>query len=217
MTVEIQPEAIVDLASVIARFPAAVKAAARPAVNDAARYAVRIGTDRITREVNFPKGYLQEPGRFAVSVFAQGDDLRAVVTARGRSTSLRRFAVGSPTPESTRGFPGQKRGSGPGVTVEVKPGQRKLLPGAFILRLKRGAASISDDSFNLGLAIRLRPGEVLPKKYKYTAVQLTGGIYILYGPSVAQAFDTVKLDIAGEVASELTRQFRRQFGLVVAR
>lgn len=217
MTVGIQPEAIAALASVLARFPAAVKAAARPAINDTARFAVKIGTERMTREINFPKGYLGEPGRFAVSVFAKGDDLRAVVSARGRATSLRRFALGSPTPESTRGFWRQKRGGGPGVTVQVKPGKSQRLPSAFILRLKRGAASVSDDSFNLGLAIRLRPGQVLPKKYRYTSVQLSGGVYVLYGPSVAQAFDSVRFDIQDEVASELTRQFKRQFALVVTR
>lgn len=202
-----------DLADALALYPRAVKTAARLAINDTARFARRIATDQMTKEVNFPKGYLSEPGRFEVASFAQGDSLEAIVRARGRATSLRRFAQGDPTPESTRG-----KGAG-GVTVAVKPGSSIKMPGAFIVRLKRGPGPIGSDSFNLGLAVRLKPGQVLKSKYKYNAVELgrKSGVYILYGPSVAQAFDIVRHEIISEVTSELDRQFRRQFLLQVGK
>jgi hypothetical protein len=67
----------------------------------------------------------------------------------------------------------------------------------------------TEDEFNIGLAIRLKPGESLQSTQK--ASPLGGGAYLLYGPSVAQVFDTVRDDIAPEVADFASFEFARQF------
>jgi hypothetical protein len=174
--------------------PAIAKAASQ-AINRTAERA-RTDADRAIRlQVAFSAAYLAPSGgRLAVTRTANPNDLAAIITGRGRPTSLARFVVG--------GAPGQRGG----VSVAVKPGVAKFMPRAFLLRLRAGAA-IDDSSFNLGLAIRLRPGESIRNKKE--TVRIASGLYLLYGPSVNQVFDAVRGDIAPAEAQFLEDEFNR--------
>jgi hypothetical protein len=142
---------------------------------------------RIRAEVNFSASYLNpSQKRLYVSRQAKRGQLEGAILARGRPTSLARFIQG--------GDPGSKQG----VTVQVHPGKARFMKRAFLIKLRAGTADI-ETRFNRGLAIRLAKGETL--RNKKNVVQLKNGLFVLYGPSVAQVF----LDNAGEgVADDMT-------------
>lgn len=143
---------------------------------------------RVLQQVNFPASYVApSQGRLAVTKQASGASLEARIKARGRATSLARFAKS-----------GKVGGQG-GVAVSVKPGKTSFMRRAFLIPLRAGNADI-DTKSNLGLAIRLRPGE-RPINKKFTVKAGTRGLYLLYGPSVSQ----IILDNAGKgVVTDLT-------------
>lgn len=179
-----------------------IKTAAAQAINKVARDQRAEAARRITDQVNLPKSYVSPAGgRLVVSQQAQKESLEARITARGRPTSLARFS---------RGTPGKA-----GVTVEVKPGQTSFMRRAFLIRLPQGSTS-TDSRFNLGLAIRLRPGERLQNKVRQ--VKLDKGLYLLYGPSVQQVFldnegKGVAADLADPTADYLEAEFTRLLAL----
>lgn len=179
-----------------------IKTAAAQAINKVARDQRAEAARRITDQVNLPKSYVSPAGgRLVVSQQAQKESLEAKITARGRPTSLARFS---------RGTPGKA-----GVTVEVKPGQTSFMRRAFLIRLPQGS-TLTDSRFNLGLAIRLRPGERLQNKVRQ--VKLDKGLYLLYGPSVQQVFlnnegKGVAADLADPTADYLEAEFTRLLAL----
>jgi len=179
-----------------------IKTAAAQAINKVARDQRAEAARRITDQVNLPKSYVSPAGgRLVVSQQAQKESLEARITARGRPTSLARFS---------RGTPGKA-----GVTVEVKPGQTSFMRRAFLIRLPQGS-TLTDSRFNLGLAIRLRPGERLQNKVRQ--VKLDKGLYLLYGPSVQQVFlnnegKGVAADLADPTADYLEAEFTRLLAL----
>lgn len=179
-----------------------IKTAAAQAINKVARDQRAEAARRITDQVNLPKSYVSPAGgRLVVSQQAQKENLEARITARGRPTSLARFS---------RGTPGKA-----GVTVEVKPGQTSFMRRAFLIRLPQGS-TLTDSRFNLGLAIRLRPGERLQNKVRQ--VKLDKGLYLLYGPSVQQVFldnegKGVAADLADPTADYLEAEFTRLLAL----
>lgn len=179
-----------------------VKFAAAQAINKVARDQRAEAARRITSQVNLPKSYVSPSGgRLTVSQQAQRTSLEARITARGRPTSLARFSKGSPGKA--------------GVTVEVKPGQSSYMRRAFLIRLPQGS-TLTDSRFNLGLAIRLRPGERLDNKVRQ--VKLDKGLYLLYGPSVQQVFldnsgKGVADDLAEPTADYLEAEFARLLSL----
>lgn len=171
-----------------------IRLSAVRAINKTSERARAQSAREIRRQVNFPAAYLQpSAGRLLVTKQASGNDLESRITGRQRATSLARFAAGSPA-------------RGAGVRVEVAPGRAKYMRRAFLIKLPAGKASI-DTKFNMGLAIRLRPGESLQNKKK--AVKMEKGLYLLYGPSVDQVFRTVSEEIAPETASFLEGEFLR--------
>lgn len=179
---------------------------ARIAVNDAAERGRTAFARQIRREVNLPANYVQPGGkRLYVSQKATNSTLEAVVTARARATSLARFATDSSSLK--------KRGAG--QRVEVKPGTVRTLPGAFLIRLRRGS-ELTDTKYNLGMAVRTRDGRP-PPGYKPT--KLSNGLWLLYGPSVASILHSetnsggVAADLAPEVARRLEDEFWRQMEL----
>ena len=93
-----------------------------------------------------------------------------------------------------------------GLTVEVKPGEARFLKGAFLVRLRAGAAK-TDTKFNLGVAIRLKSGQ-RPRNSR-AAVELARNVWLLYGPSVNQVFQTVRADVAPETRDFLINEFMR--------
>jgi hypothetical protein len=81
------------------------------------------------------------------------------------------------------------------------------MPSAFLMRLRAGAGTA--DNYNIGLAIRLAPGERIRNKRVMT--QVGHNLYLLYGPSVDQVFRTVADDNAPEIATMVRDEFYRQF------
>lgn len=149
----------------------------------------------IREQVQYPASYLAPAGgRLTVTERFQERKLEGRITARFRPTSLARFVTSAARP-------GQA-----GVRVEVAPGRAKFMRRAFLMRLPQGK-SLTDTKFNLGLALRLRPGERVRNKREM--VRVAKGLYLLYGPSVSQVFATVAEDESPEAAAFFEAEFRR--------
>lgn len=157
---------------------------ARRAINDTLRDGTRIAARQMEKETNFPRGYLTgQNGRLGIAQFASNGNLEGVIRGRDRPTSLARFMTKAPAK-------GKK-----GAVVEVNPNRPKLLPGAFLVKLKGNAR---------GLAVR---SDRNPAK-KGGAVKLDTGLWLLYGPSVDQVFNDVRRDIVPELEDKLEETFR---------
>lgn len=169
------------------------------AINRIARDARAEIARRITAEVNLPASYVSpSKDRLFVGARADAGSLETKITARGRPTSLARFV--------TSGRVGRA-----GVGLQVQKGKTTRMNRAFLLPLPAGSGAV-DTARNMGLAIRLRRGERITGKY--SAKQVAGNLYLLYGPSVSQVFEAnsgkgVKRDIIPELEDDLRREFLR--------
>jgi hypothetical protein len=194
-------ESLVNTAKYFDRLPNITEQAARIAINQVAtRGGLKLLREEVQDQAAFPAGYLKSGDRLYVSKKAQNKDLEAVITARFRPTSLARFVRGALYD------PGSPQ---TGLTVQVKPGTSNFLPKAFLVKLRAGA-SLTADNYNLGLAIRLKPGTQLRNKNAQSAVQLSHNLYLLYGPSVDQIFRTVSVEQSDAVADLAEEEFFRQ-------
>lgn len=156
---------------------------------------------KMLSEVAFPASYLNSD-RLKVTRLASNKDLEAVLTGRKRATSLARFLTGHPVPNSKR------KG---GVTVRVKKGRSTYLKDAFVVRLNKGA-SLTEDGYNLGLAVRLQPGEQLSnKRTGHKSWLIPGRVALLYGPSVDQVFSGAVEELQPKIADMVSTEFFRQF------
>ncbi len=193
---------ILDLEAFLVAVPDKTRQAAAYAMNDVltgqglARF-----RKAVAAEVNFPSGYVDD--KIEMAQRATPTRLVASLVGRQRPTSLARFA--------TSGTVGGKGG----VTVRVKGGSR-FMRDAFLVRLKSGA-SITDDGYNVGLAIRLKEGMVLNKKDTSRMVHLENNVVLLYGPSVDQilrneAAEAEAPEVMDAIATEFFRQFTRLAG-----
>ncbi len=181
-----------------------IKLKAAQAINKVTRDGRSMIAMRIEREVNFGPGYLA-PSKKKLYVAKQATraSLEGVIRASSTPSSLARFAQGNLRP-SQRG----------GVSVKVGS-STKTLRRAFLIKLRAGSASI-ETKFNLGLALRLRPGETL--KNKRFARRISSGLYLLYGPSVDQVFAGnnglgVAEDSSDRIAANLEAEFLRLMDL----
>lgn len=190
---------LLDLEKFLAATPDNTRKAASMAMNDVlggqglARF-----RKAVAAEVQFPAGYVDDKITFDQK--ATPSNLVATVTGRQRPTSLARFA--------TSGVVGGKGG----VTVRVKGGA-KFMKGAFLVRLNQGAG-ISDDGYNVGLAVRLKEGQTLNKRDTSNMVRLGAGVVLLYGPSIDQILNNEVAEaempvVAGAIGTEFFRQFAR--------
>ena len=212
MTVYVSLNGLDQFVELVAEFPERTRKAATLAVNDAARFGQRLGSKEIRKQVGFTARYLGSAtdganARLGITKLARGEDTEAVIRGRERPTSLARFVTGS----KSLG----RRSAGNPVRVEVDPGKTKALPGAWLMKLRAGRA-LDDDSFNVGLAIRLKPGQKINKRefadvYGDYNMSRNGRVLMLYGPSVAQVFRDVAQDIEGPVADKLQDEFVRQW------
>lgn len=202
MSARITAVNLLDIDEFLAAQPEAARTSARIAINSVtARKAVPRMRRAMREEVGFPAGYLEDPDRFGQTKKATDADLSATITARFRPTSLARFAQGSPE--------GARRTGGVRVKVNATGGAKRI-GGAFFVRLRRGRDT--QDGFNLGLAIRLKPGQTIRGRRKGAqGIQLAPDLYLLYGPSVDQVFRQVSVSESPAVADELQREFIRQF------
>lgn len=203
MTVFLETSGIKEYVRYLEQFPNIVPRAAKLALNQTAeRKGLKLAREQMIRQVAFPSGYLYPP-RFEVSQKATEGSLLATITGQFTPTPLGRF---SPSQRS-RFLTARKHNrkvSRPKIRVEVKPGHIVELPRAFLLTLRNG---------NVGLGIRLRPGETL--QHTIGAKVITKGplrgVALLYGPSVDQVFRSVAADISPDLVLELDSEFLRQF------
>lgn len=165
-----------------------IRKLASQAVNRTARKYRTESSRAMREEIAFPATYLdsRSTGRLRVSRTANPTSLSATITGRDRATSLARFVKGSRT--KGRRAP----------TVEVGTGQREKLSRAFLIELKNQ---------NLGLAVRLSPGERIENKRRM--VQMEQGLYLLYGPSVDQVFRATAEDVSDDASDFLEQEFLR--------
>ena len=200
MSVSVTADLFEELADYFERMPQITTEAARIALNDTVRGpGLRMARDAMYDEIAFPAGYLG-PDRLFVSKLASNADLEASITGRDRPTSLARFA--------TNARPGQR-----GVTVEVHRGNSKVMKKAFVVKLRSGR-TMDGKTFNVGLAIRLAPGEKLMNKnlpVEAYATKLGPNVVLLYGPSVDQVFRSISAEIQPDVADSAANAFLRQF------
>lgn len=160
--------------------------AASLALNQTAdRVVVPRSRDLIAEQINFPAGYVNRD-RLYVAERSSPGTLVVTVKGRDRPTSLLRFAT-----------IGAKRGIS---TVQVKPGYVRAQRRAFAINLRSG---------NQGFAVRLRPGETMSRSV--AAVRLGKNLYLLYGPSVNQAFLSVADKLTPVFMDSLESEFLRQF------
>lgn len=177
----------------LAEIPDNMKLAMVRAVNETVEHARAVGAKKIRQQINLPASYLSGPSsRLAITKKATRSDIEGVITGRHRPTSLARF--------TSAGAAGTRKG----VSVQVKPGFARFMRRAFLIRLRAGN-ELTDTRFNLGLALRLKPGERIQNKREM--VQIDSNLYLLYGPSVDQVFS----DVAGEISPAIEDYLESEF------
>lgn len=203
--IEVQLRGLETVEKYFQQAPERAEKALRFAVNAAATFAAREGKKEIMRQLNFTSAYLGNPSnkdaRLRIGQKASAGNLIAVVVAQHRPTSLARFSASPPS----FGKP-----AGP-IRVRVKRGKTAAFKRAFFVPLRPGSKAITLDNYNVGLAVRVGPGEQIKNK-TVQGKPFKPDTYLLYGPSVEQAFNTVSVDIADDVLSYAEREFLRQYG-----
>lgn len=188
-------------------FPKVTAKAMSLAINDTTRDAMPMIKRQIMGEVAFPEGYLDLPKRLYVRQYATDTQLEAIIAARPEPTSLARFTPPG-TPVATKGF-NQKTKSG--VQIRVSPGKSTLATNSFLIGLNNG---------NVGFAVRLKPGQMTVRGVqRFSPIELFAKyakpgkpkVFLLYGPSVAQVFQDVRVTLEPKVIEMLEREFIRQF------
>ena len=186
-----------ELGAFFERAPDIATQAARMAINDVAQGSgMKLIKQKMTDEIDFPTGYLSAD-KLGVAKRARNTDLEAIIVGRKRATSLARF--------SNSRVPGKSP-----VTVTVRKGRTVTMRNAFIVRLNSGA-SLTEDKYNLGLAVRLKAGETLNKKTDHRSWLVPGKVALLYGPSVDQVFSEVADDVLDPIGDMVGAEFFRQF------
>jgi hypothetical protein len=181
--------------------------AAEPAASQAAALAMNDVTGKsglvrykkaMKSQIAFPGGYLDDVERFGQTGFASPTRLETKISARARPTSLARFSSGGAIGKA-------------GVTVQVKAGRTIHLKKAFTVRLRAGTV-LDDTSFNVGLAVRVAPGQrIRNKRDTSRMVHLAPNVFLLYAPSVDQVFKSVAETETPAVLDMMGNEFFRQF------
>lgn len=194
-------DSILDAISYFQQLPDTAGRAAVLAINQVARRgALSLIKSDIMSEVSFPKDYLTDD-RLGITKLASASSLEATITARHRPTSLARFASGQEL--------GSKRKLGVVVNVGVRGA--RVMRNAWLVRLTRGEPG-SQDGFNIGLAVRVKPGESVPnKKGQQMTWLVPNQVALLYGPSVDQVFQEVSGKVVEPVSEMVVDEFLRQF------
>lgn len=182
-----------DLKGVLENHGPAIMAA----VNDAGRWAYYEAHKQISKDLNWPAGYInQQRLKFwpARGNFKFGGGGAAVVTARSRPTTLTRFNA-----MSVKGPDGKPSG----VRVEVSRGKSKVIKNAFMRTINGNALVMMRDYHYRELP------NVNANKYVWN------GLVTLYGPSVDQAFKTHrdgKDGIAAHALEKLEEDIQKLWG-----
>ena len=171
-------------------------------VNRVARDARALSARKIRDQINLPVRYLSPSGgRLGIVQKASQSNPEAIIRARHRPTSLAQYVRGKPKPSKA------------GVYLEVAPGRVRFMSRGFLIRLRAGD-QLTDTKFNMGLAIRLKPGETLSNKTNFTRTK--DGLYLLYGPSVDQIFlSNDGTGVAADIAPRLSEDLRSEFSRLI--
>jgi hypothetical protein len=201
VTVDVTFRGLDDVRRLVAGIPERVDEASSFAINEAATYGQAESSRRIREQVNLSARYIgsaSDPNaRLRVSKRAKPNNLEAAIAGRVRPTSLAQFVQGT----FKRNRP---------VRVKVSPSKgAQTIKNAFPMKLRRGTGVYDPENSNEGLAIRLGKDEAVRNKRQM--VQVSGSLYLLYGPSVDQVFRDVRVDVQGPVADVLESSFLRNF------
>jgi len=191
-------------------YPEIAPRAAALAINQTAeRQGLTLAREAMLSEVAFPAGYLNGSDgvgqkRFRLKYRASGDRLEAGIVGAFTPTPLARVSTARAGFVTARARGRRRRSrAAQGVTVTVQPGRPVTLKRAFLINLRSG---------NVGLGIRLRPGETMENTVgaKLITTGPLAGVALLYGPSVDQVFRTVAVDISPDLLVYLQAEFLRQ-------
>lgn len=197
--VEINATALPDLLKFLERWPDITATSARIAFNDVGSgEGLKLFRNSINEQINYPNGYLNAATkRLYLKRRALNERLEIVIAGRDRPTSLARFLLNWSRQQ--------------GAQVKVKrSGRVSTLGRAFPVRLRAGA-TLSNDNFNMGLALRVAPGQGVRGKIAQATAKLAENVYLLYGPSVGQAFTSVAVDDTPAFVDMVSVEFLRQF------
>ena len=200
MTLTVTAKGLDGLLRYFERFPATANQAASFAVNDAADFALALARRKVGEDLALKPSYLKDPDKIRILKRASAGSPEAILRANFRPISLARFATQAPK------F-GRQTG---GVTVRVRArGGSTHLKRAFFVPLKRGKTlDVSGGVFNVGLAVRLKPGEKIRNK---RVIVQKGQFNLLYGPSLDQALRQMLPSMHPLVADKLRVEFLRHF------
>lgn len=182
--------------------PTHVRAVAQTAINSTLKRSKPKAVRAVRAQVALPRAYVDERMR---EIPATKDRLegRLATPKRGLLLSRFNFVERLLTRRRTRtrkgkGKKGESYKARAGIRVQVKPsGGKKLMPGAFLIRLRRGKELGTD----VGIAIRKRRAK---GRSNYT---------VRHGPSLSQVF----FDVRDEIKPELKRDFERTFSYLLKR
>lgn len=196
---KIEARAIPGLEDFLDAMPEITRESARLAMNDVTGGSgLKTYKNAMRMQVAFPAGYLEDVDRFGQTGYATNARLETRISARQRATSLARFASGGIGRE--------------GATIRVKPSRSITVKKAFMVRLRAGNV-LDQDNFNLGLAVRIGPGQIIRNKRDTSRmVHLAPNVVLLYAPSVDQVFRTVAETETPAVLQDMGLEFLRQFG-----
>jgi hypothetical protein len=162
---------------------------ARQAINRTIERTRTASGRAMRKEIDFAARYLSgSGGRLRITNKATNAKLEATLLATDSPTSLARFATNRSIAASRKS----------GVRVKVSPGETRAMGSAFLMNLKGG---------NVGLALRLKPGESVRNKKFMTS--MGKGLYLLYGPAVNQVFAGVATDQIPDALDFMEREFSR--------
>jgi hypothetical protein len=188
-------DAFLEVDGIAKRIPIASARAANYAANKERVRSAR----QVKQQINFSARYLSgADGKIQQRKKATPIDPEATLEARSRPTQLARFALGSNP---------RRRG---GVKVMVSPGDVRTLPGAFFIKLRGGGGDLT----NMGLAVRSSSAP----RGAYKPKRLGTNLWLLYGPSVAQALINrdgkgVWVEDEGDILADMDQEFFRQLKL----
>lgn len=201
LSLSIEAAALTELEEYFSRYPEVSAKAMRMALNDTAKgRGMKMIRTEMMNEIAFNPSYLRN-GRVAISKRATNANPEVIITARKRATSLARFVTGAKTLSGRQG-----------VSVRVKKGKTTYLKRAWLVRLNKGASKNEDD-YNLGLAVRVGPGDSISnKKTTHQSWLVRGRVALLYAPSVNQVFLTVADRVANPIGEMVAAEYLRQMG-----
>lgn len=198
-----------DLIRRMENMPGIVTKAAVMAVNEGARFGRAAALREMNSQVMLGKKYLSDN---LLIKKAQGNvgEIRAVLTGVQRPVSLARYVASS----ARAAFLGAKK-QPKNMRVRVRTSSTgRVMPKAFFVRLRSGR-EFSETHFNVGLAIRLKPGQQVQGRHisgkPMAKTGSSASVYLLYGPSVDQVFRTVREDVSPDIAIRVRNEFGRQF------